>query len=240
MSTIPNFPVDVANTLYATRIRAAIKPAGGAKSGATSATANIVTLADHGFADGDFVEFTSGTGFTGLTAGTIYVVRDAASGTFKLAPKAGDAAVEFPTGASAGVFSLVIGWESAKVDDESQAPSAESIEMPDNNGVFYPIRRDYGSQAEAYTVTSHEIRRITKMFNGALQGVRRGVAKLWIPDAALAQSGVTSPFLESEWFSCAVTRGGNVSFGDKKHSVATLKIESQKQGPITWTPYVAA
>lgn len=240
MSTIPNFPLDTANTLYATRTRVALKPTGGEKTGATTASADTVTLAAHGFVDGDFVEFTSGTGFTGLTAGTIYIVRDKATDTFKLTTASGSAAISIASGASAGVFALVIGWESASVADESQAPAAEAIEMSDDYGVYYPIRKDYGSQSESWTLTSHEVRRLTKIFNGALQGVRRGVAKLWIPDAALAQSGVTDPFLESEWFSAVVTRGGNVSFGDKKHSVATIRVESQKQGAVSWTPYTAS
>lgn len=241
MSTIPNFPVDVANTLYATRTRIAFKPTDGIKTGATgAATTDIISLANHTFADGDMVEYTSGTGFTGLTAGTFYYVRDAVANTsFKLAATATGAAVDLTVDGSAGTFSLIIGYEAAKVDDESQAPSPERIEMPDDLGVYHPIRSDYGAQAESWSFPSHEVRRLTKFFNGALQGIRRGTAKLWIPDAALAAASVTTAFLESEWFSAVVTRGGNVSFGDKKHSVATIKIESQKQGAVTWTPYTA-
>lgn len=234
MSTIPNFPVDTANTLYATRSRVAFKPTDGVKTGATgTAATDVIAIADHTFLAGDMVEFTAGTGFTGLTVGSYYFVRDVVAATsFKVAATATGAAVDITVDGTAGTFSLLIGYETAKVDDESQAPSAERIEMPDDLGVYHPIRTDYGAQAESWSFTSYEITRLKKFFGGALQGVRRGVAKLWIPDAAMAAAGSTDPFLESEWFPAVVTRGGNVSYGDKKHSVATIKIESQKQGAV--------
>ena len=65
---------------------------------------NVVTKVSHGFTDGTAVIFTSGTGFTGLTAGTRYYVRDAAADTFKLAATRGGAAIDITVDGSSGVF----------------------------------------------------------------------------------------------------------------------------------------
>lgn len=66
----------------------------------------IFTKAAHGFLDGDRVTFVSGTGFTGITAGTKYFVRDATATTFKLAATSGGAAINITLDGSAGVFQL--------------------------------------------------------------------------------------------------------------------------------------
>lgn len=242
MSTIPNFPVDTANMGSITRTRFAFKPTDTVKTGATTAAADVVSLAGHPFQNGDYVEFAEGTNFTGLTAGKIYVARDVvitngAGVSFKLAemPAVGaevGAAVPIASGASAGTFSLVIGYETAKVDDEGQAPGEDSVEMPDDLGNYYPVLTSYGSTKDSYGLVTHEILRLRKLFRGALQGVRLGQAKLWMPSAQMAQAGNTNPFLESEWFPAAVTRGQNITFGDKKASVTTIRITSQKRGPV--------
>ncbi len=232
MSTIPNFPVDTASMGSITRTRFAFKPTDTVKTGAATAAADVVTLADHGFADGDIVEFTGGTGFTGLVAGTFYYVRDKAAGTFKLAATPGDESVSIASGASAGTFSLIIGYETAKVDDEAQAPSEDTVEMPDDFGQYYPVLISFGSAKDSWGLVTHEILRLRKLFRGALQGVRLGQAKLWMPSAQMAQAGNTNPFLESEWFPAAVTRGANITYGDKKASVTTIRITSQKRGPV--------
>lgn len=240
MRTIPNFPVDTAKMGSVTRTRIAIKPTDGIKTGATGATTGVISLANHTFVEGDIVEYTSGTGFTGLVAGTFYHVRDVVADTsFKLAAAAGGEAVALTAVGEAGTFALIIGYETAKADDNSQAPAEDSVEMPDDLGQYYPVLTSYGSAKEAYTFITHEVLRLVKIFRGAMQGTRLGQAKLWMPSAQLAQAGIATPFLESEWFPCAVTRGADVTYGDKKASVTTIKISSQKRGAVTWTPYTA-
>ena len=232
MSDIPSFPIDVANMGSITRTRLAFEPTDGIKTGATTAAADVVTLAAHGFVDGDIVEFLSGTGFTGLTPGKFYHVRDKAAGTFKLAETATGAAVTIASGASVGSFSLVIGYETAKVDDESQPPAEDSVEYPDDIGNYYPVLTSFGSIKESWTLVTHEVLRLRKIFNGALQGTRLGRAKLWLPSAQKAQAGDPTPFLESEWFPCFVVRSQNIPYGDKKVSVTTIRITSQKRGAV--------
>lgn len=70
---------------------------GGAPQPCTAATSDIVTCPAHGMADGDRVEFFAEAGgaiATGLSAGTLYFVRDSATDTFKVALTSGGAAVD--------------------------------------------------------------------------------------------------------------------------------------------------
>jgi hypothetical protein len=62
---------------------------------------DVITATAHGYQDGDAVYFVSLTGGSGLTAGTIYFVRDRATDTFKLAANAGGAEINFTTDISA-------------------------------------------------------------------------------------------------------------------------------------------
>lgn len=59
---------------------------------------DVFTSAGHGYADGDKIVFVNGTVPTGLTAGTIYFVRDSTTDTFKVAATAGGSAIDI-TGA---------------------------------------------------------------------------------------------------------------------------------------------
>lgn len=55
---------------------------------------DVFTSAAHGYSDGDKVVFVNGTAPTGLTAGTIYFVRDSTTNTFKVAATAGGSAID--------------------------------------------------------------------------------------------------------------------------------------------------
>lgn len=71
------------------------------------ASSDIVTASGSAYANGDRVYFTAITGGTGLTAGTIYFVRDVAGATFKLAATLGGAAINFTTDISAATLRKV-------------------------------------------------------------------------------------------------------------------------------------
>lgn len=66
-----------------------------------TASTDTVSSTAHGYADGDRVYFVSLTGGSGLTAGTIYYVRDKTTDDFKLASVPGGAAVDFSSDISA-------------------------------------------------------------------------------------------------------------------------------------------
>ena len=78
-------------------------PIGGAapKEYTVNTSTDVFTSAGHGYVDGDQVVFVNGTPPTGLTAGTIYFVRDSTTDTFKVAATAGGSAIDI-TGAGAG------------------------------------------------------------------------------------------------------------------------------------------
>lgn len=67
------------------------------------ASTDTVTLDEHGFVDGDTVQFRAEAGGSlpsPLVAGTIYYVRDAASHTFKVAASSGGSAINLTTDGS--------------------------------------------------------------------------------------------------------------------------------------------
>lgn len=82
---------------------------GAALTGVTAVAAtDVITKATHGLVTGDRVVFTTGTGFTGLTAGQIYYAIVIDANTFKVATTAANAvagtAVDITVDGSAGTF----------------------------------------------------------------------------------------------------------------------------------------
>jgi hypothetical protein len=67
-----------------------------------TASTDTLTATAHGKADGDKVVFQTGYAPTGLSAGTVYFVRDSTANTFKVAATAGGAALDI-TGDTATV-----------------------------------------------------------------------------------------------------------------------------------------
>lgn len=74
------------------------------------AATNVVTSAAHGYSDGDALTLVSVAGGAGLTANSVYYVRDKTTDTFKLAATAGGAAIDFSTDISAGKVA-VFDWD---------------------------------------------------------------------------------------------------------------------------------
>jgi len=75
----------------------------------TAATSDTITAPAHGLSDTNTVVVwasAGGTLPTGLTAGTIYYIRDSATDTFKLAASSGGAAIDL-TAAGAGVMQTI-------------------------------------------------------------------------------------------------------------------------------------
>lgn len=84
----------------------------------TAVTADVITSAGHGYADGVPVIFPALTGGAGLTAlAPVYFVRDAAADTFKVAATPGGAAVDITSAVTAGTVQRAdyqaLAWEAA-------------------------------------------------------------------------------------------------------------------------------
>jgi hypothetical protein len=235
---LPTSPFDATKSIYAGKSVIAFRPTSLKYTGCTGqATGDTITKAAHGYQDGDTVVFVSGTGFTGLTAGNIYFVRDRATDTFKLAATSGGAAIDITVDGTVGVFHLTHIFESrlleSKLDQEEKA-----IEMPDSSGILRKVRTMLSKQQENFTFESPQPKRLLKIFSSALGGRVAGTCTLWIPDPDDA-SGYVSLKSEAD-FAATVTRDGNIKFGDSDFSKVTLNIESNKQGAITWTADASA
>lgn len=141
---------------------------------------------------------------------------------------AGLSIIQFtPSGGSAIVF------ESRLLDNELEQEE-KSIELPDAAGVLRKVRTVLSKQQESFKFELVEAKRLLDIFGNALAGRKVGVATIYIPDPDDASGKVA---LKSETgFACTVIRDGGVKFGDADFTKATIKIESNKKGAITWTP----
>jgi hypothetical protein len=227
----PTYPFNVADTIYAGLSVIALKPANGALSGVTAAT-DTLTKTAHGLSVDDQVTFVSGTGFTGLVAGTTYFVTAAPTAdTFKIAATRGGAAISVGT-SSAGVMAKTIVFEAIKLEADGDEQKKQ-LKRPDAQGVLRTIRTVRTESSESFKFDVQDIKRLLRIFGGALKGYITGTATIWIPDPADASGKVA---LKSEAdFACTLTRDGGVSFGDSDFSKSTIMIESNKVGDVAWT-----
>ncbi len=72
------------------------------------AATNIITLAAHGLANGDPIQFTALTGGAGLSAGPVYYIISATTNTFQVSLTFGGAAVDFTTDITAGSVKQIV------------------------------------------------------------------------------------------------------------------------------------
>jgi len=227
---IPLSPFASSKSIYAGLTVVVLKPSTGRLSAVTAATSTL-TLASHGLADGDAVTFVSGTGFTGLTAGTPYYVVASTSSTFGLAATPGGAAIAVGT-SSAGVFDKTVIFESRMIDSELEQDE-KHIELPDASGVLRRVRSVLTKQQESFKFEVMEAKRLLAIFGGAMAGRITGKTTLYIPDPDDVSGKVA---LKSETdFDATITRDGGVKFGDADFTKATIKLTSNKKGAITWT-----
>lgn len=228
--SLPSVPFDAAQTIFVGNSIILLKLASNI-TGVTAAT-TVVTKTAHGLAVGDTLEYVSGTGFTGLTAGDLYHVLTVPSAdTFTLGATATGSAIAVGT-SSDGIFSPVVATTGKKLDS-SLEQEEKKLEVPDATGMLRPVRKVLIKQQESFTFSFAEVKRLLKIFNGALAGRRSGTATLFLPDPDDASGKVA---LKSEKdFACTITREGNLSFGTGDFPEATIKLDSNKLGAITWT-----
>lgn len=227
---LPNVPFNAAQTIFVGLSIILLKLSTN-KTGVTAATSTL-NLTAHGFAVGDTVEYVSGTGFTGLVAGDLYhVVAVPTADSFQLSATQGGAAIAVGT-SSDGVFAPVVAVAGKKLDSTLEQEE-KKLEVPDSTGMLRPVRKVLIKQEESFTFAFTEVKRLLKIFGGALAGRRSGTATLYLPDPDDASGKVA---LKSEKdFACTITRDGGLSFSTGDFPEATIKLDSNKLGAITWT-----
>ena len=199
-------------------------------TGVTAAT-DTLTKTAHGLTNGRQLQYVSGTGFTGLVAGTSYYVVNAVTDTFKLSATVGGTAISVGT-SSVGIFQPVHIFEAQLLTSKNDQEE-KSIMAPDASGILRKARTVLTKQAEDFPLEILEVKRLLDIFDGALAGRKVGTCTIWIPDPDDATGTVA---LKSETdFACTVTRDGDVPFGQSDASKATINIESNKAGLVTWT-----
>jgi hypothetical protein len=140
---------------------------------------------------------------------------------------AGLAIIELtPTGGTKVVFESRL--LTSKLEQE-----IKDISRPDSKGVLRKVRTVLTKQQESFTFEIDEAKRLLDIFANSLAGRVTGVCTLWLPDPDDLTGKIA---LKSEvGFACTITRDGDMPFGNSEFAKATINLESNKQGPITWT-----
>ena len=229
---LPTAPFNAAKSIYAGKKIIQVVLTTGSITGATSAGSSAtITAAAHGFVVGDMVQFVSGTGFTGLNAGTNYFVTASATGTFEVSATKGGTAITITAEGSAGVFAPVEVFESNTLK-EGGNDTFEDFKRYGTDGVQRTKRKVLSESSNEISWEVDEAKRLLDIFGGRMNGlaVARGVT-VWVqdPDDATGKCA-----LKSTEFPANITRDGEVTM--EKKVVATLKAENTGDTPITYTP----
>lgn len=227
---LPTATFNAAKSLFAGKsvIQLKVSPA---LSGVTAAT-DTITKTAHGLEVGQGVIFTSGTGFTGLSAGvTYYVVTVPSADTFKISATQGGSAISVGT-SSVGIFQPILVFESRLLNDKNDHEE-KFIVRPDSTGKLRKVRIVQTKSQESYTFEIDEAKRLLTIFSGALSGLVTATATVWLPDP---QDSAGNVALKSETdFACTVYRDGDLKHGDADFTKTSIVIESTKSGAVLWT-----
>lgn len=229
---LPTAPFNAAKSIYAGKKIIQVVLTTGSITGATAAASSAtITAAAHDFVVGDMVQFVSGTGFTGLTAGTNYFVTAAATGTFEVSATKGGTAIKISAEGSAGVFAPVEVFESNTLK-EGGNDTFEDFKRYGTDGVQRTKRKVLSESSNEISWEVDEAKRLLDIFGGRMNGlaVARGVT-VWVQDPNDATGKCA---LKSTEFPANITRDGDVTM--EKKVVATLKAENTGDTPITYTP----
>ena len=229
---LPTAPFNAAKSIYAGKKIIQVVLTTGSITGATAAGSSAtITAAAHGFVVGDMVQFVSGTGFTGLTAGTNYFVTAAATGTFEVSATKGGTAITISAEGSAGVFAPVEVFESNTLK-EGGNDTFEDFKRYGTDGIQRTKRKVLSESSNEISWEVDEAKRLLDIFGGRMNGlaVARGVT-VWVQDPNDATGKCA---LKSTEFPANITRDGDVTM--EKKVVATLKAENTGDTPITYTP----
>lgn len=232
---LPTAPFDATKSIFAglSVIQLKLLPQ---LTGVTAAT-TVISKAGHTLVTGQLVQFVSGTGFTGLVAGTNYFVRDVVAGvSFGLAATKGGAAIAVGT-STVGVFAPVSVFEVATLDDDPEQ-EVKYLKRPDAKGKLRTARSVETSATEKWMFALDEVKRLLEVFDGKLRGRKSATCTMWIPDPDDAAGTVA---LKSQAdFPCTVSRDGKLTFGGSEFSKSSIKLESTHTDDVSWTADAAA
>ena len=229
---IPSSPFVSADSIYAGLSVIVAKPTALRLSGVTAATDTITTGAAHGLAVGDQVAFVSGTGYTGLTGGSIYyVVNVGSSTTFKVSATSDGAAISVGT-SSAGIFDVAFVFEAQELDNQL-AQSEYDFKRPDSSGINRVVRNVITEQQESWVYATDMAKRLIALWGGGMFGRRPILCTLYVPDPDDA-SGYCALKSEADFAATLLSEGG-VKHGGRVGSIPNLRIKTNKQGVVTWT-----
>lgn len=232
---LPTAPFDAAKSIYAgKKIIQVVLEARSTSAATATANGATITSTGHSFVVGDLVQFVSGTGFTGIVAGTNYYVVASASGTFSLSETKGGTAITITAAGSAGVFAPVEVFESNNVKQGGNE-SYEEFKRYGDDGRPRTKRKIVSESVDKITWEVDEAKRLLSVFNGRMNGlaVAKGVT-LWVRDPNDATGKVA---LRSSTFAANITRQGEITL--EKKVVVTLEAESTEDASITFTKDVS-
>jgi hypothetical protein len=114
------------------------------------------------------------------------------------------------------------------VDYDGTAEVSE-LKFPGTDGVLRPLRRDLSESSESLALKCYDLDKVKDALGGSLNGLTTGSAELWIRDPKDAAGKVR---LYAAPFACTAQRDGQVKFGEKTYSSATLKFTNTSTDPI--------
>lgn len=236
--SLPSAPFDAAKSIFAGLSVIQLKLLPQLTGVTATAATDVIAKAGHTFVDDQMVQFVSGTGFTGLVAGTNYFVRDVVAGvSFKLAATKGGAVVDITVDGTVGVFAPVSVFEVDQLDDDPEQ-QVKQLKRPDAQGRLRPVRTVESEAAEKWTYNLQELKRVLELFGGKMRGRKDGTATMWIPDPDDATGTVA--LKSQDDFAVTVSREGKITYGNSDFSKTTIKVESRESDDITWTADAAA
>lgn len=193
-----------------------------AASGATAT--NIITLASHGFLDGQAVKVSVITGLSGVTTGTVYYVRDSLSGSFKITTTVGGTALALGSDGTASVRKVadLIG----KTLNYKQTLEKISREIPDADGLLRPDRTVAIKRLQDFGFETEEIAALPAAFgqtDDASGNLTAGTAQCYVvdPDDAAGKAAIVTNEFAATW-----NLDSDLNFEAGKTTVAKLMINS--------------
>jgi len=232
---LPNASFDATKSIFAglSIIQLKILPQ---LTGVTAAT-TVISKAAHTLVNDQLLQYVSGTGFTGLVAGTNYFVVGVVAGvSFGLAATKGGSAIAVGT-SSAGVFAPVSVFTAEDLTDDPEQ-EIKYLERPDATGVNRRYRGVETKGFEKFIFDLMEVKRLLEVFGGALRGRKVATCTIWVPDP---DDTVGNVALKSESdFAVTVTRNEALKHGGGDFSKTTIRVDSNKAGNITWAADGAA
>jgi hypothetical protein len=234
--SVPKSPFIKADALYAGKTIHVITVDDSSLTGVTAdESTDVISKAAHGMVDGQGVIFVSGTGFTGLTAGTLYYVRDSASGTFKVAADIVNgvigAAIDITAAGSDGVFQPVEIVESSKIDNQVQQNTFQ-FRRNDDGGRSRIVDEYITQDDETFVIVLDMAKRLLRLFGGALGGSVSCTVTSYVRSPRDA-TGTVAMKSEDNW-PATLTRNRSETLGGGQGTLPELRLRSNKEGYITW------